>query len=77
MTKFTSSSSFGAVTWIDVHTGLGSSGQDTLLTDLEEDEMREWFPDAPKVQSEKGGGDVGGGYELTIGLQVSTQNGRA
>ena len=60
-----------AVSWIDVHTGLGNSGEDTLLCDGG-DVMKthtRWYPGVPKVQNEtKGEGDVGGGYELTRGF---------
>ena len=50
------------VTWIDVHTGLGTSGEDTLLTDESERGFRLWYPDAPKVQDQHAGeGDVGVG----------------
>jgi hypothetical protein len=58
-----------AVTWIDVHTGLGRPGEDTLLTNEPVKMFRRWYPDAPKVQSEsEGEGDVAAGYELTVGF---------
>ena len=41
----------GPVTWVDVHTGLGPKGVDTLLVErvAEGDEVHQWFPDAPAV----------------------------
>lgn len=59
----------GRVTWIDVHTGLGRSGEDTLLVaDSKVLSVKKLFPGAPKVQAVGGGGDVGGGYDLTRGI---------
>ena len=68
----------GTVTWIDVHTGLGPPGVDTLLTKLSAGvdsnaEARKWFGNGAQVQdtgspTSAGEGDVGAGYELTIGF---------
>lgn len=58
------------VVWIDVHTGLGPSGMDTIVSEkpLMPDEMEKWFPTAynrltPEVKS-TGAMD---GYELVQG----------
>lgn len=60
----------GRATWIDVHTGLGRSGEDTLL--IEDPtalfSVKKLFPGAPKVQAVGGEGDVGAGYDLTRGF---------
>jgi len=66
----------GSVTWVDVHTGLGPSGVDTLLLDPKSDYEKEekWFPDAPmqgfdsSSSSSNSNSDVSEGYELTRGL---------
>jgi hypothetical protein len=61
--------SYKGVTWVDVHTGLGRSGGDTLLTSAGWEEMERRYPGAGAVQDESAGeGDVGGGYELTRGF---------
>ena len=38
----------GKVTWVDVHTGLGPSGVDTLLMERDSEDPNIWFPDAPR-----------------------------
>ena len=68
----------GKVTWVDVHTGLGPSGVDTLLMGRDSEDPNIWFPDAPRppqgFNSGGGGGggggdsDVSSGYDLTRGL---------
>ncbi len=59
-----------SVTWIDVHTGLGPSGIDTLLiSEVYKDEIERWFPDLPRpMQDTNGNGDVAGGYDLSKGF---------
>lgn len=61
----------GVLTLIDVHTGLGPSGEDTLMPKGDAGflaaEMPKHFPGAPVEDSSPGGGDVAAGYELTIG----------
>lgn len=62
----------GPVTWVDVHTGLGPSGIDTLITKSEEDgeNAQKWFADAPTIDvlEAKTAGDVAAGYDLTEGF---------
>lgn len=54
-----------ALTWIDVHTGLGSMGVDTLLasTLVNASDIRHWFPDAAWHDEAA----VSQGYENTMG----------
>ena len=63
----------GVLTLIDVHTGLGPSGMDTLMpkhrdSEFLATEMPEFFPGAP-VEADTGDvtSDVAAGYDLTIG----------
>lgn len=62
----------GTVTWIDVHTGLGRQGYDSLLISNSGDATRleKAFPGSLEgIQGFDGdGGDVGAGYELTVGF---------
>lgn len=65
----------GEVFWIDVHTGLGKFGKDTLLfeeTTASETSLQKMFPTAehivtPNVQDKK----AMGGYDLTRGIVMS------
>ena len=62
----------GRVTWVDVHTGLGSSGKDTLMVAGPAGfaEVLKWFPGADHVHCDHDDQqtDVGAGYDLTRGL---------
>lgn len=60
----------GLVTWIDVHTGLGPCGVDTLLADLDSTaNVKDAFPGAPLQDIEgKEGSDVSSGYDLSRGF---------
>jgi len=57
------------ISWIDVHTGLGKSGIDTLLVQRQEeaDQLQEAFPNNT-FEVLGGDGDVVAGYELTKGI---------
>lgn len=67
--------SFAAVTWVDVHTGLGKSGEDTMLPainvdgseEVYRDEVEKWYPDShnpfPKQSGSTTGSDVAKGYK--------------
>ena len=74
MERFTGTDE-GIVTWIDVHTGLGPSGKDTLMPDVRPDskmsatkETEAHFPGAFAINHmTSGSGDVAAGYELTTG----------
>ena len=71
MERFEQRGPGGRVTWIDVHTGLGGSGKDTLMVGgpAEVAEVEKCFPGADEVQGDgSGDSDVGAGYELTRGL---------
>eukprot|EP00658_Telonema_sp_P-2_P030057 TRINITY_DN2276_c0_g1_i1.p1 TRINITY_DN2276_c0_g1~~TRINITY_DN2276_c0_g1_i1.p1 ORF type:complete len:170 (+),score=51.67 TRINITY_DN2276_c0_g1_i1:91-600(+) len=64
------------ITWIDVHTGLGQSGKDTLLlprsAQYSRDHVHSVFPEAESVQgmvASGDGDDVSAGYQLTRGTQ--------
>lgn len=63
--------SIGTVTWVDVHTGLGPSGKDTLLLATPADtlEARKWFHGAHAMETLSSGdnGDVLAGYEVAVG----------
>ena len=69
------------VTWIDLHTGLGPNGVDTIIINpssvLHPDrdqlkELEEWFPGAPSGLNaqEKSDNDVTQGYQHTKGFLV-------
>jgi len=63
----------GTVTWIDVHTGLGPSGQDSLLVGTEsasylEQQAQVWFPGANVEGSSKDAAAVKKGYEHVQGV---------
>ena len=73
MERFTGTEE-GIVTWIDVHTGLGPSGKDTLMPDGVDSklsatkETEAHFPGAFAINHmTSGSGDVAAGYELTTG----------
>lgn len=72
--------STGTVTWIDVHTGLGPSGVDSILFDnlfgedsnekqqtYVEKEMKRWFPDALPPHLSDVARDAGKGYDKVKG----------
>lgn len=66
----------GTVTWIDVHTGLGAPGIDTLLPGDNRhsaEETSTWFTgvDIQTASQDDEGGDVAAGYELTRGMMES------
>ena len=75
LTKRFTGTDKGIVTWIDVHTGLGPSGKDTLMPDVRADsklsvlkETEAHFPGAFAINHmTSGSGDVAAGYELTMG----------
>eukprot|EP00980_Cylindrotheca_fusiformis_P026787 scaffold17468_cov106-Cylindrotheca_fusiformis.AAC.3 len=77
LTKFMQEHGFleGKVVWIDVHTGLGKFGKDTLLleeTTETEDSLQHIFPTAehivtPNVEDKK----AMGGYDLTRGMVLA------
>lgn len=63
---------FAGVTWIDVHTGLGAFGEDTILPAgfTSEDtlehlrqQLEQWYPDSHHPASSKVGATVSKGYE--------------
>jgi len=62
----------GVITWIDVHTGLGPKGVDTLLVETPEEgeDAAKWFEDAPAldVTDPTAKGDVAAGYDLSRGF---------
>lgn len=64
----------GPVTWLDVHTGLGPSGHDSLLfadADHDAESMEKLFPGSlagVQCPFTGQGGDVAAGYELTKGF---------
>lgn len=63
----------GPVTWIDVHTGLGKSGHDTLLVESKPSynlslHMQTFFPGAHTPQTSKDAESVQKGYDKTKGL---------
>jgi hypothetical protein len=68
--KTTSSSKL--FTWIDVHSGLGPSGEDTLLvtdtTTTTPQRLATIFPGSIIPGLDKKGDSVKGGYELTVGM---------
>lgn len=61
----------GTVTWINVHTGLGKSGVDTLLTfdspTMTASELARTYPGATIPSIDKEGDEVHGGYDMSIG----------
>lgn len=63
----------GKVTWVDVHTGLGKSGQDTLLPDGNpiEGMWEKHFPGANVQFQGSDDGDVASGYELAQGFAAN------
>lgn len=65
----------GTVTWIDVHTGLGPRGLDTLMAHSTEEDPAVHFRDAPlpilsglNKNTDKGTVDAGSGYDLSKGV---------
>eukprot|EP00566_Odontella_aurita_P013310 CAMPEP_0113546182 /NCGR_PEP_ID=MMETSP0015_2-20120614/11665_1 /TAXON_ID=2838 /ORGANISM="Odontella" /LENGTH=459 /DNA_ID=CAMNT_0000446611 /DNA_START=146 /DNA_END=1522 /DNA_ORIENTATION=+ /assembly_acc=CAM_ASM_000160 len=66
----------GTVTWIDVHTGLGPRGLDTLMAHSAEEDPAEHFRDTPlpilhglnKNKKDKKNIDAGSGYDLSRGV---------
>ncbi|CAB9500278.1 Protein of unknown function (DUF2817) [Seminavis robusta] len=63
----------GTVTWIDVHTGLGPSGSDSLVVDKEsmsvvEQQAPIWFPGAHMPHLSEQAQDVNKGYEDAMGF---------
>eukprot|EP00949_MAST-11_sp_MAST-11-sp1_P000087 g87.t1 len=74
---FVDPKSRGTVTWIDVHTGLGPSGVDTLLPKsmdgddpkLAVKETKKWFPGI--AVDDAGDSSVGAGYDMTVGFSGS------
>ena len=66
----------GTVTWIDVHTGLGPSGEDTLLTDWEASsyaaqQAPRWFPGAQTPLVSKDAKEVSKGYDNARGFTTA------
>jgi len=60
-----------AVTWVDVHTGLGAIGEDTLLPTFSQDippDFPEWFPQSHS--SSTNAKPVSQGYELVQGIAI-------
>lgn len=59
------------VTWIDLHTGLGKSGEDTILAELDptqdDSQIAKWFPDSHSTSNSQNGKDVNAGYEQVRG----------
>jgi len=61
----------GMVTWVDVHTGLGKSGTDSIMGlghSASDDDRQWWFRDAQFPGSSKNADAVTKGYELTRGI---------
>mmetsp|Transcript_14835 Transcript_14835/g.40977 ORF Transcript_14835/g.40977 Transcript_14835/m.40977 type:complete len:467 (-) Transcript_14835:53-1453(-) len=70
---------FGGITWIDVHTGLGPMGVDTLLVNYpvrskQGEEIAKWFPEAGyttlSLGKDEEQGAVGKGYEQSKGFLI-------
>ena len=63
------------VTWVDVHTGLGKAGEDTILAELDDDaekqdfsqEIPKWFPDSHDPANSANAQEVNAGYEEVRG----------
>ena len=74
---FVDPNSRGTVTWIDVHTGPGPSGVDTLLPKTMDGddpkmavkETKKWFPGI--AVDDAGDSSVGAGYDMTVGFSGS------
>merc|ERR1712032_934080 len=57
-----------AITWIDVHTGPGKRGEDTLLLKRDaEAQVRKLLPNS-KIEAKGGDGEVSAEYDLTRGM---------
>ena len=66
----------GTVTWIDVHTGLGVSGEDTLLTDWlasskVASQAPKWFPGSRTPLASKDAKKVSKGYDNARGFTTA------